>query len=63
MFFEIRKFPIFRRFDVFWQKNDDFSENSSYAYLHVFNGLGTQTLSLKVQIFAKIFAKTKFLSI
>ena len=35
MFFEIRKFPIFRRFDVFWQKNDDFSENSSYAYLHV----------------------------
>ena len=20
MFFEIRKFPIFRRFDVFWQK-------------------------------------------
>ena len=33
MFFEIRKFPIFRKVDVFFDKNDNFSKNSGHACL------------------------------
>ena len=34
MFFEIRKFPIFREVDVYFGKNDNFSKNYGHACLN-----------------------------